>query len=100
MIEDEEAKSFFEFLISNRPSDKYTSDLDGYVNDAKHNMQWRFQYMTIERMQSYAFDAGARKKAIETAKNLLKENIPEETTARCIGLPLEEVQKLAAEIKA
>ena len=100
MIEDEEAKSFFEFLISNRPSDKYTSDLDGYVIDAKHNMQWRFQYMTIERLQSYAFDAGERKKAIETAKNLLKEGDSPEKIARCIGLSLEEVLKLAAEIKA
>ena len=104
MIEDEEAKSFFEFLISNRPSDKYTSDLDSYVIDAKHNMQWRFQYMTIERMQSYAFDAGERKgeqkKALEDAKNLLKEGDSPEKIARCIGLSLEEVLKLAAEIKA
>ena len=41
---------------------------------------------------------GAREKTIETAKNFLKENIPVETISRCVGLPLEEVQKLAEEV--
>ena len=36
--------------------------------------------------------------AVENAKNLLKEKIPVETIVRCIGLPLEEVQKLTEEI--
>ena len=37
---------------------------------------------------------GARKKAIDTAKKLLEENIPAETIAKCTGLSLEEVNKL------
>ena len=41
MIEDEEVRGFFEFLISNKTSGKFTSDLGNYVNDAKHNTQWR-----------------------------------------------------------
>ena len=58
MIEDKEVKSFFEFLISNKASNEYTSNLNKYVTDAKHNMQWRFQYMTWERMQTYAKNEG------------------------------------------
>ena len=38
--------------------------------------------------------AGEQKKAIETARNFLKKNIPAETIAECTGLPLEEVNKL------
>ena len=37
-------------------------------------------------------------KTIEMVKNCLKENIPVKTIARCLDLPLEEVQKLAEEI--
>ncbi len=36
---------------------------------------------------------------LEGARNMLMENFPEETIARCIGLPLEKVQQLAEELK-
>lgn len=41
---------------------------------------------------------GEQKKAIESAMNFLNEGDSPEKVARCIGLPLEEVKKLAAEI--
>ena len=37
---------------------------------------------------------------IETAKNLLSENLPIEQVARCTGLSLEEVENLAKEPKS
>ena len=99
MIEDKEIKSFFNFLISNSASSRFTSMLSGYVNNAKHNMQWRHQYMTFARQQYYAFEdgkqAGELHKAIDAAENFLRENIAPEVVARCVGLPIEEVQKLA-----
>ena len=66
--------------------------------------------MTVEMMQNYAFKdgmekgkdigllEGANKKAEEDAVNLLKEGDSIEKVSRCIGLPLEKVQKLAKEI--
>ena len=45
-------------------------------------------------------EKGIHKNAIENAKNFLKEGIPVETIARCVGLPLEEVQTLADELHA
>ena len=103
MIEDKEIKSFFTFLISNSASSRFTDMLSGYVTNAKHNMQWRHQYMTFARQQYYAFEDGKQagiadgkqQKAIEDAENLLRENISPEVIARCVGLPIEEVQKLA-----
>ncbi len=47
MIKNKEVRNFFEFLISNKASSKYTKDLKEYVSDAKHNSQWRVQYMTF-----------------------------------------------------
>ncbi|MBO4387395.1 MAG: hypothetical protein J5817_10345, partial [Treponema sp.] len=38
---------------------------------------------------------GKARQAIESAENLLKEGLPPEQIARCIGLPLEKVQELA-----
>ena len=104
MIENEEVRNFFEFLISNKASSKYTKDLKEYVSDAKHNSQWRVQYMTLERFQAYAFENGRIKseeeKAIEDAKNFLKEKISPEIIARCTGLKLEEVLELEKEVLA
>lgn len=42
---------------------------------------------------------GAHENAIENAKNLLREGDSPEKAARCTGLPLEEVQKLAEELE-
>ncbi len=106
MIEDEEVRSFFQFLISNRARNEFTSDLKDYVTDAKHNMQWRFQFMTWERQRAYDYDdgkaagiqIGEKKKAVEDARNLLKKGISPELIAECIGLPLDEVEKFATEV--
>ena len=48
---------------------------------------------------SAGIEKGAHDKAVEDAKNLLKEGDSIEKVARCIGLPLEEVQKLADKLK-
>ena len=39
-------------------------------------------------------EKGARNKAIETARNFLKKNIPAETIAECTGLSISEVNSL------
>ena len=109
MIDDKEARSFFNFLISNKATSDYTSDLNKYVTDAKHNMQWRVQYMTWERQQTYAFNAGQekgiaigeKKNALESAKNFLKMNVlTPEQIAQGTGLTVDEVKQLAAEVFA
>ncbi len=112
IIEDEETRDFFEFLISNTAKSDFTSELKNYVADAKHNMQWRSQYMTWARdsirikKESFAEGRaegkteGAREKAIESARNLLAMNIgTPEQIAQANGLPLEEVLALQTELK-
>ena len=48
---------------------------------------------------SAGIEKGAHDNAIETAKNMLNECDSPEKVSRCTGLPLEEVQKLAEELK-
>ncbi len=106
MIDDEEARSFFEFLVSNRAGNRFTSDLKDYVADAKHNMQWRFQFMTWERQRAYDYDdgkeagiiQGRHEKAVEDAKNAIELGLTPQQISQITGLPLEEVQKLAEEL--
>ena len=41
---------------------------------------------------------GEKRAKLEAARNMLSENIPEETVSRCTGLSLETVQQLAAKL--
>ena len=104
MIEDEEIKGFFEYLISNKAATKYTRDLSKYVEDARHNSQWRLQYMTWERQRTYDYEdgkvAGAQQKAIEAAENLLRMEVgTPEQIAQAQGLSLQKVLELKEQIK-
>lgn len=102
MIEDKEIKDFFEFLISNKTADGFTSDLGNYVDDARHNTQWRMQYMTWERQRAYDFDdgkeEGAQENKIANARNMLKDEVPAEQVSKWTSLPLEEVLALREEL--
>ena len=94
LIKNPELKAFFELLISNTPSNEFTSNLKRYVDDAKHNMQWRNQFMTLERIQTYAHDKGLaegrNEKAVEDAVKIVKKyNATPEDAAKDVGAPLD-----------
>ena len=100
MIKNEEVKSFFNFLISNSAKSRFTSMLSGYVNNAKHNMQWRVQYMTFARQQYYAFQDGKQagiaegqlNAKIEAAVMLVREfNVEPKLAAEKINAPIDKV---------
>jgi predicted transposase/invertase (TIGR01784 family) len=98
MIEDEEVRSFFQFLISNRARNEFTSDLKDYVTDAKHNMQWRFQFMTWERQRAYDYDdgkaAGIKQKAEEDARSFYANGASIELIAKSLGMTIEQVEDI------
>ncbi len=109
MIDDERTRNFFEFLISNKPADDFTDNLGEFVADAKHNTQWRLQYMTWERYMNYAreegYDAGkkegiadgSKQAKLEAARNLLANGVNPEIVAKSIGFPLEQVLAIKEE---
>ena len=102
MIEDKESKAYFEFIISNKANSKYTSELHEYVEDAKHNQQWRHEYMTWETIKSEAYNNGLKKgviqgqeqKAIETAKRMLIKKYPTNDISEITGLSLDTILEL------
>ena len=102
MIENKEVRAFFDFLTTNKSADSFTSDLHSYVTNAKHNMQWRFQYMTWERQRTYdreeGMEIGARENAIANAKNALAMGLSPEQASQITSLPLEQVLALKEEL--
>ena len=105
-----EIKGFLGYLCSGKPSDYLTEDIDRRVERLKINEIFRSDYMMdalplhdarqaglkegMALGEAKGLLAGERKKAIETARNLLKKNISAEIIAECTGLSLEEVKIL------
>ena len=91
-------KAFLKVVVGQKASDSFSKKIEELTQDAKHNTQWRHQYMEWERQRTYDFEsgkeAGIEAKAQEDAIALLKKGIPPETIAECIKLPLEKVLEL------
>ncbi len=108
-INDVRQKSFLKLLSSNKNvgTDAFADKIAKLVEEAKHNTEWRRQYMEFERYMTYSFREGkeegllegSQKKAEETAVELLKENISPEIIAKCVKLPIEKVIELQESIK-
>ena len=52
----------------------------------------------IKTWRTDGYEEGKQEKAVEDARNLIAEGDSPEKVARCTGLPLEEVRKLAEEM--
>ena len=97
-ILNERQKAFLKVVVGQKASDSFSKKIEELTKEAKHNTQWRHQYMEWERQRTYDFEsgkeAGIEAKAQEDAIALLKKGIPPETIAECIKLPLEKVLEL------
>lgn len=94
MIEDEEVKSFFEYLVSKKAESDYTKNLENYVNDAKNNMEYKRQFMEWERQMARQFadgkKEGLQEKAVNAAVLLVKKyKATPESAASDMEAPLE-----------
>ncbi|MBO4706068.1 MAG: hypothetical protein J5647_10070 [Spirochaetaceae bacterium] len=82
-------------------SDEFTEKIAHLADEVKQNIGYKRQFMEWERQKTYLYnkglEEGKQEKAVEDARNLLTEGIAPDVIARCTGLSLEEVQKLAEE---
>ncbi|MBQ4235787.1 MAG: Rpn family recombination-promoting nuclease/putative transposase, partial [Treponema sp.] len=108
---DPEIKAFLQFISRNNPTNDFTDRLLKSVTEVKRNELFRKEYLSMgvwetdirheamrEGMQQ-GMQQGEQKKAVEDALNLLKENIAPEIISRCCSLPIDEVNRLAMEMK-
>jgi len=101
-ILNEEQKAFLKLVMKNESTSTFSSKISSIVEDAKHNTQWRKQFMEFERQMAYSFRAGKAEgkdeKAIEASIELLKKGISPEIIADCEKIPLEKVMALQEQI--
>lgn len=102
-ILNEKQKAFLQVVLGQKASDNFTRRIEELTEEAKHNTQWRRQYMEWERQRTYDFEngkeAGKEAKAIEAAINLLKMNkLTPDEIAQAQGLPLEKVLELQQQL--
>lgn len=97
-ILNKEQRAFLSLVMKNECKTNFTENIMNLVQDAKHNTQWRFQYMEWERQRTYDFDAGVQKgqqKAKENAaKSFYKNGVPLEIIAKSLDMSMEKVNAL------
>ena len=98
LVDNKDIRDFFNFLISNKASNKFTSELHNYVADAKHNMQWRIQYMTYERQRAYDLEEGMNRKAIEAARSFYENGVSIELIAKSLKMTEEEIKEIVKDV--
>ena len=96
----EEERDFFKYLTGAAVKSDFTDKLDRLVSEAKHNAQWRHQFMTWEQEVQISYrngvDDGAEQNKIETAKKMLKSGkLSLEDISAFTDLSIQEIQKLA-----
>lgn len=88
----ERQKAFLELVTGKKASDQFTRRIEHLAEEAKHNTQWRRQYMNWERQRTYDIEKGKEEKAIEAAvKNVNKYHATPEEAAADMGAPLDKV---------
>ena len=98
LVDNKDIRDFFNFLISNKASNKFTSELHNYVADAKHNMQWRIQYMTYERQRAYDLEEGMNRQAIEDARSFYENGVSIELIAKSLKMTEEEIKEIVKDV--
>lgn len=105
-----ELKCLLAYFNSNKADSVFTSSLERLVTTAKHNLQWRQTYMTLERFQYYAsqkalkqgiqegIEQGQQKAKESAAIEFLKMGLPIEKVAKGTNLPIDQVELLAKKI--
>ena len=100
---DIEIKSFLEYIYNNKPVDDFTDRIESFVHKIKQQEVNRKEYSTVNihdqdtfrRGKLEGIQQGELQAKIETAKNMIKDNIDLCIIQKYTGLPKETVEQLA-----
>ena len=96
--------NFLEYIRNNVISDELTEEMNNLVENTRINAEVELEYMTLEEklneFKAEGIAEGEKKKAVETARNLLlMTDFSIDKIAKITLLPLEEIEKLKQELK-
>ena len=89
-------------VTSNESTSAFADRVSKLVEDAKHNTQWRKQFMDFKHYMSQSFNQGKevglqegeQKKAIEDARNFYANGASIELIAKSLKMTEEQVRKI------
>ena len=105
-ILNEKQKAFLQLVLGQKASDNFTRRIEELTEDAKHNTQWRQQYMEWERQRTYDFEngkeagieigkeAGKEAQLIESVLGLHENKVSIEVIAKSLKLSEEKVKEI------
>ena len=94
-------KNFLEYVMTNKPVDDFTKDVERQVWAVKNDKKAREEYMVLQAKirehEIIAFEAGEAKKSRETALEMLKDGAPLTKIMKYSKLAKEDILLLAKE---
>ena len=94
-------KNFLEYVMTNKPVDDFTKDVERQVWAVKNDKKAREEYMVLQAKirehEIIAFEAGEAKKSRETALEMLKDGEPLTKIMKYSKLAKEDILLLAKE---
>ena len=96
-------REFLRLVAGRKPSDEFSRKIARLAEDAKHNTQWKKQYMEWERQRTYDFEsgkeAGARQKAIEAARSFYANGASIELISKSLNMTEERIKEIVMDLK-
>ena len=97
-ILNEKQKAFLKVVLGQKASDNFSRKIEELTEEAKHNTQWRRQYMEWERQRTYDFEngkeAGIAAKTQDAAIGLFENGVSVEIIAKSLKLSEEKVREI------
>ena len=93
-ILNEKQKAFLKVVLGQKASDTFSKKIEELTEEAKHNSQWRLQYMEWERQRTYDFENGKEAKAREDALSFYENGVSVEIIAKSLKLSEEKVREI------
>ena len=98
-IESKEKSELLKFLLTDKPETDLCKRLKEREAKIKMTAREYKEYMDYCDLVDSSYEQGKEEGILATARNMLIENVSEETVARCTGLSLEKVSELAESVK-
>ena len=95
-ILNERQKAFLQVVLGKKASDNFSKKIEELTEEAKHNTQWRRQYMEWERQRTYDFENGKEAKTIEDAISFYENGVSIEIIAKSLNLSEEKVKEIVS----
>ena len=93
-------KVVLDYVAGKMSEDPYVKELDAAVTEAKHNREWRREYMTLEMKYKEKYNEGKKEgleQGISLTKKVLKlsgEGCPEKEIAKKMNISVEQVRSI------